>query len=103
MTKWWPFGLTFAGLLLKGKQREIAKISYELKGKEHDKALAEIEEVDTEKKQLRLLNIDRKYGSIDDFVYDFKKIDILIKDETQNELEKLKIERKFEHITKEEK
>lgn len=102
MAKWWPFSLTLQGLLLKGEQREIARVYYELKGEERDRAIVDIQETDEINKKMRFLNIDAHYNHIDEFEYETKKIDITVQDEKERDLKKLRLERKFKKITKEE-
>ena len=101
-----PFGMTISGLLLKGKDRERAKINYELSGQEKERGLLALEYNTPELQQLpeyklKKLNIDKKYGVIDDFQYDLEmnKVNNMARSSEERELAELEIYLKYQKIS----
>ena len=101
-----PFGMTISGLLLKGKDRERAKINYELSGQEKERELLALEYNTPELQQLpeyklKKLNIDKKYGVIDDFQYDLEmnKVNNMARSSEERELAELEIYLKHQKIS----
>ena len=101
-----PFGFTMAGLLLKGKDREKAKIQYEFTGQDRDRRLLALEYDTKELQQLseykiKKLNIDKKYGVIDDFQYEVEmnKVNNLSKSSEERDLAELEIYLKYQKIS----
>lgn len=101
-----PFKLTLSGLLLKGKDRERARIEYELNGQEKERNLLNLD-YDTEELKklkeykLKKLNIDKKYNCIDNFQYELELNNINFENKTESEikLNELEIYLKYEKIT----
>lgn len=86
-----PFKFTKQGLLLSGKDREKARIEYELIGEYKDRALLAIDYDTNELKQLKeykikKLQIDKKYGKIDDFNYDMEIARLNIDNKSANDV-----------------
>lgn len=86
-----PFKFTRQGLLLSGKDREKARIEYELSGQEKDRALLLLE-YDTPELQklpqckIRKLDIDKKYGCIDDYQYEIEMNNLNIDNKSKTEV-----------------
>lgn len=101
-----PFKYTLKGLLLSGKNREIARINYEMpEGYDKEIALLDLEFPTQEMKklpeyQLQALDIKRKYDKIDDFEKEMSVCQILNKNksEVDKKLEELEVKRKFKRI-----
>lgn len=101
-----PFGLTLSGLLLKGKDRERARIDYELSGQDKERSLLNLDyDTDELKKipeyKLKKLNIDKKYNCIDDFQYELELNNINFDNKSENDvkLQELEIYLKYKKIT----
>lgn len=101
----WPFSLTIKGILLSGKDREKAKVNYELKGEDLERALLAIEyDTDDLKKlkeyRIKKLQIDKKYSKISDFDYDLElsKLNIDNKSDDDLKIEELDILLKYNKI-----
>lgn len=100
-----PFKFTLSGLLLKGKEREKAKIEYELSGQEKERSLLLLD-YDTPDLQklpeckIKKLEIDKKYNCIDDFQYELElnNINQENKSEQEKQLSELEIYLKYEKI-----
>jgi len=95
-----PFGLTLAGLTLKGKDRRRAEARYNLVGEELDRVLLSIDydtEVlrNTDEYKLKKLEIDKKYQKINDLDYELNVNDVLEKDDTKKKLKRLDILKKY--------
>jgi len=72
-----PFALMPGSWGLKGKTREIAQAEYELSGIELERRLVEIDEPGiSAAKSSKLLDIDHKYGLIDEYEYEKKKAEL---------------------------
>ena len=101
-----PFGLTMSGLILKGKDREKARINYEMTGQEKDRNLLALD-YDTEELQklpeyrIKKLDIDKKYNLIDDFQYEIElnTINHFNKPQSEKELAELEIYLKYKKIS----
>jgi len=74
-----PFFLTKEFWTSKGKDKQIAEAKHSLSGEKLERKLVDIEYEDGVDKQVKLLEIDRKYGKITDI--EFKKQSCTIKDE----------------------
>lgn len=93
-----PFRFTKKGLLLSGKDREKARIEYELNGEEKDRELLALEyDTDDLKKlkeyRIKKLEIDKKYGKINNIDYDIElcRLNIDNKSDTDVKIEELGI------------
>lgn len=101
-----PFGLTMSGLILKGKDREKARINYEMTGQEKDRNLLALD-YNTEELQklpeyrIKKLDIDKKYNLIDDFQYEIElnTINHFNKPQSEKELAELEIYLKYKKIS----
>lgn len=86
-----PFKFTRKGLLLSGKDREKARIEYEMNGQERERALLLLE-YDTPELQklpqckIRKLDIDKKYGCIDDYQYEIELNNLNIDNKSKAEI-----------------
>lgn len=96
-----PFNLTLASFLLKGNQKELARINYEFSGYEREIKEANLLWKNSPDLNKRLLDIDFQYGKIDEYEY---QVSQLKENHQGKELQRelLDIERQFEKITKEE-
>lgn len=100
-----PFGLTFSGLLLSGKERERAKINYEKIGIDKDLSLLELDYNSDELKNLyeykiKRLNILKQYDKVNEYEYNIQLNEIMNEnDKLKKELNELDIQRKFHKIT----
>jgi hypothetical protein len=74
-----PFFLTKDYWSKNGKDKQIAEAKYKLSGEKLERELVNIEYEDGNEKQIKLLDIDRKYGKITDI--EFEKQSCTIKDE----------------------
>lgn len=100
-----PFRFTKRALLLSGKDREKARIEYELKGEDRDRELLALE-YDTEdlKKlkeyRIKKLEIDKKYNKISDMDYDIELCHLNINNKSENDvkIEELEILLKYNKI-----
>lgn len=96
-----PFGWLPGHWGLAGKTRERARIEYEETDPYvREKRIAELEldEGSTEL-SLRLIEIDFKFGKIDEYTKDSKRIDVLEEDEDTKKLKKLDLDLKWEKIS----
>lgn len=100
-----PFGWLPGHWGLRGKIREEAKIFYEIDDpKERDYALLELKYRDNDdpekekKKKIEILNLQKKYGDIDDFEYEIKLAEINNLDPEKMEEEKNEILFKYKKI-----
>ena len=98
-----PFGLTLAGMTLKGKDRKRAEAQYNLAGEDLDRVLLSIDYDsetlrNTDEYKLKKLDIDKKYNKISDLDYDLNANDVLEKDSTKKQLKKLDILKKYGKI-----
>lgn len=100
-----PFGLTLSGLLLKGKDRERARIEYELSGRDKEISLLLLDYDNAELQkltdyQIKKLNIDKKYNLINEFDYEIQlnNINPLNKSETEQKISELDIYLKYDKI-----
>ena len=84
--KFFPFGITPAGLGLKGKDREKAKAYYELTGEELDRQLLEIEfkgedgmfiDMDHPDYRKNSLKLDLKYNKLTEEEADYAELDVV--------------------------
>lgn len=93
-----PFWLTVNGLILKGKEREIAKIRHEIKNDgftqetmilnvEFDSPL--LQQLNTYK--LKKLEIEKKYNKIDEYEYEYESSNILNADKSEEDLKCLQL------------
>ncbi len=95
-----PFEFTIKSILLEGKERELAKARYELTGEELDRKILELtNHPDSEGYALESLDIDYKYGHIDDFTYESKKLEITCKDLKELSLKKLELAKKLGQLS----
>lgn len=86
-----PFKFTKQGLLLTGKDREKARIEYELDGEKKERELLAIDYDTDDLKQLKeykikKLQIDKKYNKIDDFNYDMEIAHLNIDSKSENDV-----------------
>lgn len=95
-----PFGLTLAGLTLKGKQKEISRAYYELDGEDLERRLLILNSEDEAELKIKLLELDKKYGHKTYEEYDIALAELTCEGK-ELEIKKLEIERKYEHISKE--
>lgn len=101
-----PFSLTMSGLILKGKNRERARIEYEMTGQEKERNLLALDYDTVELQKLpeykvKKLNIDKKYGLVDDFQYDLEmtSINYESKSKEEKDLAELEIYLKYKKIS----
>jgi hypothetical protein len=74
-----PFILTKAFWSLKGKEKKIAEAKHSLAGEQLERRLLELEDIDDKDRQLKMLDIDRRYGKLSEL--EFNKQSATIKEE----------------------
>ena len=74
-----PFILTKAFWSLKGKEKKIAEAKHSLAGEQLERRLLELEDIDDKDRQLKMLDIDRRYGKLSEL--EFNKQSANIKEE----------------------
>lgn len=98
-----PFGLTLAGLTLKGKDRKRAEAQYNLSGEELERELLSIDYDseglrETDEYKVKKLDIDKKYDKISQFDYDYELLNIKEKDELKRKLAQLLLLQQYKKI-----
>lgn len=91
-----PFWMLPASWGLRGQTKAIAKAEYELEGEELERELARIKHSGKELDAV-LLEIDRKYGRIEDATYDVKKAELDHADSTDEEKKLAVLEAQHKH------
>jgi hypothetical protein len=94
-----PFGALPAHWGMAGKMRELAEAEYYLEGEELDRKKVEINIAEKSDDELKvaLLEVERKYGNIDDETFDRKKAG-MIEDEKERKIALLKIDHRYGKI-----
>ena len=64
-----PFILTKAYWNLKGNEKKIAKAKHTLAGEQLERRLAELEDISDKDRQLKILDIDRRFGKLSELEY----------------------------------
>ena len=59
-----PFFLTKDFWSLKGKEKKIAEAKHNLAGEQLERRLVELQDIDDKDRQLKILDIDRRYGKL---------------------------------------
>lgn len=101
-----PFSCTLKGLFLSGKDREKARIEYELVGENRERELLALDYDTDELKKLKeykikKLEIDKKYNNISDMDYELGllKLNINNKSDDDIKIEELDVLLKYNKIT----
>ena len=74
-----PFFLTKNFWSLKGKEKKIAEAKHNLAGEQLERRLVELQDIDDKDRQLKILDIDRRYGKLSEL--EFNKQSATIKEE----------------------
>jgi len=74
-----PFILTKAYWSLKGKEKKIAEAKHNLAGEQLERRLVELADIDDKDRQLKILDIDRRFGKLSETEYE--KQSATVKDE----------------------
>lgn len=101
-----PFYLTLRGIVLSGKDREKARINYELSGEERERELLALDYNTDELRKLKeyrikKLELDKKYNKISDMDYELElaKLNIYGKSDTDVSIDELDVLLKYNKIT----
>ena len=100
-----PFGLTLAGLTLKGEHRDVAKAYYDLDGEDLERRLLELTVEDEKERKIKTLELDRKYEHISKKDYDYKLIELKYKDSDEASdlpFARLQLDKKYGKLTEKE-
>lgn len=102
-----PFSMTPSGMLLRGKNRDIAEIEYYYKGEDKDRRIVEIEyPKGSSLFEVKSIELDEKYGhDINNFDYELRKLNNGYEFKDKNfifDLEKNALEYKYHKISKNE-